>query len=111
VHLAWHCFPRHLFQTLIFCVFPGFFGGGSALSDVGTTPLHIACQNEQEEVVELLVNNGTDISPRNEADYTPFLMAAGKGNVIIPRWVQAHGSRMTITALALTLCFPFCTRQ
>jgi len=90
--------------------FPAFLGG-SASSDVGTTPLHIACQNEQEEAVELLVNNGTEISPRNEADYTPFLMSAGKGNVIIPRWVQETGSRMTIAALALTLCFPFCTRQ
>lgn len=42
--------------------------------------------------MELLVQNNSDVSARNEGEYTPFLMAAGKGKITIPRYLIRRGA-------------------
>lgn len=47
-----------------------------ALNDRGLTPLHVAAQNGQNEIVKLLISEGAEVNARSAWDYTPLTFAA-----------------------------------
>lgn len=60
---------------------------------VGRTPLHLAAQRGQEEIVRLLLKEGADVDARNTADSaTPLHFAAENGHLSIVRLLVDAGS-------------------
>ncbi len=54
------------------------------------TPLHIACLNENIEIVTLLVEAGADLKIKYHGE-TPFALACRKGNVEIIKYLISQG--------------------
>ena len=62
IHLLQQTGPRGLEET----------------DSLGTTPLMLACQNHQDEIVKALILNGSVVNKSHKSGMTPLMMAAEK---------------------------------
>ncbi|EKD17225.1 uncharacterized protein L3040_008869 [Drepanopeziza brunnea f. sp. 'multigermtubi'] len=60
--------------------------------DRGQTPLHLAAENGDEEMVRFLLNAGASIYARSDSKTTPFYRAARSGNLNVLRLLYDKGS-------------------
>lgn len=58
------------------------------------TPLSLACSGGRYEVVEILLNHGSNKEHRNVSDYTPLSLAASGGYVNIIKLLLNHGAEI-----------------
>lgn len=61
-------------------------------NDDGSTPLHAAAHNKNNEVGVLLLNAGADIGAVAKGYGTPLHVAAGSGNVIMAEFLLSKGA-------------------
>ncbi|KAB8079278.1 ankyrin repeat-containing domain protein [Aspergillus leporis] len=63
----------------------------------GQTPLHIAAQNGQLDVVRLLLaSQQIDVNARDQQGSTPLHLASEKGHVEVVQLLVAHGARLDV---------------
>jgi ankyrin repeat protein len=58
----------------------------------GETPLHVAAQQWDVALVELLVDRGADVSRKRADGRTPYAVAELNGNRAVADWLRAHGA-------------------
>jgi Ankyrin repeats (3 copies) len=58
----------------------------------GTTPLMIACQTKNKEIVKYLLKNGSDCNHSSKSGRTALHVAASTGNVEIIKMLYHHGA-------------------
>lgn len=56
------------------------------------TPLSVACHCEHIEIVQYLIETGSNVNALLKDDYTPLLKAVLKGNVLTCRLLVKHGA-------------------
>lgn len=59
---------------------------------MGTSPLHLAAQNNHLEVAEMLLRAGISKDARTKVDRTPLHMAAYEGHLEIVEALITHGA-------------------
>ncbi|KAF7282580.1 hypothetical protein GWI33_002302 [Rhynchophorus ferrugineus] len=59
---------------------------------LGTSPLHLAAQNNNVEMCELLLRYGTSKDARNKVDRTPLHLAAYEGHYKVVESLVKHGA-------------------
>ena len=59
------------------------------------TPLHEACHIGSQEIVELLINNGADISAMTFSEKEPIHFACESGNIQLIKYLIEKGARLT----------------
>lgn len=64
---------------------------------MGTTPLHLAAQNNHVEVCELFAKSGMFNDARNKVDRTPMHMAASEGHYQVAEVLIKHGVDINTT--------------
>ena len=65
----------------------------NARDENGSTPLHIASLNGQEQVVELLINRGAEVNATSEiGGWTPLHMAASKNHIQVVSFLIKKGA-------------------
>nr|XP_012142858.1 PREDICTED: ankyrin repeat and death domain-containing protein 1A-like isoform X3 [Megachile rotundata] len=60
----------------------------------GNTPLHLACQNNEVETVEILINKGVDLNCLNSRLQSPIHIAAEMGHTDICELLLAAGANI-----------------
>ena len=73
---------------------------GASVSDQsedGSTPLHFAALNSNEEVVRKLVEHGAEVSAENGYGYTPLHMAVIGGNEAVVQLLVHAGAELGLT--------------
>jgi len=65
----------------------------------GNNPLLWACSEGREDLVQLLVDQGTDVNAQNFAGETALFLAAARGQAMICQYLIEHGSLVNITSL------------
>ena len=65
---------------------------GKAWQDYGTTPLHIAAENNLIEMAKFLIAHGADVNAQDVSGETPLAVAAAAGN--INKALRAKSARM-----------------
>jgi len=65
----------------------------------GNNPLMWACSEGREDLVQLLVDQGTDVNAQNLAGETALYLAAARGNAAIAQYLIEHGASVAITTL------------
>lgn len=59
---------------------------------LGTSPLHLAAQNNHVEVCEILLRAGISRDARTKVDRTPLHMAAYEGHINVVECLLIHGA-------------------
>ena len=59
----------------------------------GTTPLHLAVQNEKIEMVQVLLEHGAKINAQDNCKMTPLHISAWKGNAGMTKLLLKYGAR------------------
>ena len=67
--------------------------------ELNESPLHIAAQRWDVEMVERLVQQGADIHSRRADGRTPHTLAELQGNVAVAAWLLAHGAKDELSPL------------
>lgn len=67
----------------------------NALDEDGQPPLHVALQEGQKEIVELLLQHGASIETVGYHGWHPLHIAASLGNLELVDLCLAHGARLT----------------
>ena len=60
--------------------------------DAGSTPLHFASGNGHVQVVQFLVEHGTDATARDKNGSTPLHLASQNGHVEVAQFLVEHGA-------------------
>ncbi|EDQ85735.1 uncharacterized protein MONBRDRAFT_28916 [Monosiga brevicollis MX1] len=58
----------------------------------GHTPLHVACHEGHDNVVEMLLKHGVDAEAKGKGGYTPMHRACGSGHVKVVEMLLKHGA-------------------
>ena len=66
----------------------------SARDDNGRTALHWACSGGHKEIVQWLVENGSEIDARDDSRWTPLIIAASAGHEAIVRLLIGRGANI-----------------
>jgi len=66
----------------------------NAFDDIGKTPLHYACKNENFTIAEYLLEHGADVNAHHEASVgnTPLGDVAGSCSVKMAEFLLKHGA-------------------
>jgi len=67
--------------------------------ELNESPLHIAAERWDVEMVELLVQQGADIHRRRADGRTPLTLAELQGNREVATWLLAHGAKDELAPL------------
>lgn len=69
---------------------------------MGTSPLHLAAQNDNLEITEILLRAGISKDARTKVDRTPLHMASYEGHVDIVETLLKHGADINCRDLVST---------
>lgn len=58
----------------------------------GSTPLHLAVQNDHLNIVKFLIRNGVDVNAKNRDENTPFHLAARNGHLEVVKYLVGNGA-------------------
>lgn len=61
---------------------------------LGVTPLHVACERGNSDIVNLLLQSGADPNAERESKLTPLQLACFHGNAKIAELLIAHGANV-----------------
>lgn len=72
---------------------------------LGTSPLHLAAQNNNVDVCEVLLRGGISKDARNKVDRTPLHLAAFEGYYQVAETLIKHGADVNCKDMVSYKCF------
>ena len=74
--------------------------------DPSSTPLHLACKNNNNEIAQFLIKNGADVNAKNKYNYTPLHYAIEHANDELVWYLISNGADLNVQISANDTEYP-----